>query len=281
MFKRRDNNKLSNYVIVIIIIVYSLHIFSVQRYKEPQKVIMWDVISHYAYLPAYYIDKDIKLTFWENKKPFNQRYWPSVTENGNFVIKTTMGVAILYAPFFFVAHATSELLGYDANGFTVPYAFFLQISTLFYVILGFIFLRNLLLIHFKDKIVSLVLIIIAFGTNLYWYATTRDSPMSHGYSFFLFAYFLYLNEHWQNKPKYTTSIQIGLVSGLLSLIRPTNAIIAILFIAYNIKSVSNIRDRLKLFINNYKHLLIILILGVVVWIPQFAYWKFIYIIDYI
>lgn len=273
IIKNHRKHKLSLYTIYLIIVVYSLHIFVVQRYKQPQKVIMWDVISYYAYLPACFIDNDIGLSFWKNEKPYNERYWPKDTENGKFVIKTTMGVSFFYAPFFFVAHLCADSFGFQPNGFTTPYALALQLSALFYVIWALFILRKLLLKYFDDKSISITLIIIALFTNLYWYTTSRDNPMSHSYDFFLFSAFLYLSELWHERTNFKNSILIGIVSGLIALIRPTNIIIALIFIFYNVKSIKDVSEKINMLIRNYKYLIVIVLISIAIWIPQFIYWK--------
>ncbi|MFM7289489.1 MAG: hypothetical protein ACKO18_08950, partial [Bacteroidota bacterium] len=73
--------------------------------KPNLRPIYWDVISYYAYLPALCIEGDLTLSFVEDSKrsdvqEHRHRYWPETTPNGHKVIKTTMGVALMMAPFF-------------------------------------------------------------------------------------------------------------------------------------------------------------------------------------
>ena len=242
------------------------------HYSKPYGVIRSDIISYYAYLPATFIEKDIKLQFDFRDENGKWRYYPLKAPNGGFVIKTSMGMAIMYAPFFFIAHYSAEIMGYEANGFTTPYAFALIYGCIVYLLIGFLCLRLLLLKYFKDIIVALTLLIIGLATNLHWYAYA-EGTMSHGYSFALFCIFLFLIEKWQDKQSYGTTIFMGLIIGLISLIRPTNGIIVFLFLLYKITSLKDVKTRLQLFLKNYPKIIVMVLCAFIVWIPQLLYWK--------
>ncbi len=84
--------------------------------KPNLRPIYWDVLSYYAYLPALFIEDDLKLTFVEDPNRADvhlhrHRYWPETTPKGDKVIKTTMGVALMISPFFGVAHFLAPVLG--------------------------------------------------------------------------------------------------------------------------------------------------------------------------
>ncbi|MDY0015056.1 MAG: hypothetical protein RBS13_02495 [Bacteroidales bacterium] len=265
-------NKFSILSLLIIAIFYIFYVSNTKRYKTPERIIAMDVLSYYGYLPAIFIEKDYTLKDWKNEEPWNNRYWPLQLENNNFLIKTTMGVSIMYAPFFFITHIFSTTLGYEANGFTQPYALALIISAMFYVFLGMFFLRKLLLSYYNDLITGITLLMIGLSTNLFWY-TTAEAPMSHSYSFALFCLFIYFTDKWHKNQNVKYAIFLGFSFGLLSLIRPTNAIIVFVFLLYGITNKKNIIYKAKLFLSKYKSIIIILIAKFLIWIPQFLYWK--------
>ena len=272
--RNKGKNFYSIIAIVLMLLIYSWQITNVHKYSNPKSVIVWDIKSYYAYLPATFIEKDYKLQFFPSYQQNTEEwmYWPEIAPNGGFVIKTSMGLSILYAPFFFTANHFAGKMGYETDGFSTPYAFALIYSCVFYLAMGFIFLRLLLLKYFKDKIVTITLLIIGLATNLYWYATL-EAPMSHGYSFALFCVFLYLMEKWQEKQGWITTVFMGLLTGLIALIRPTNGLILILFLFYNITCLKDIRTRFQLFIKNYWKIIVMAICAVLVWLPQLLYWK--------
>lgn len=260
--------------IILIVVVYSWQAVNTSKYLNPKSVIAWDVISYYAYLPATFIEKDLKLQFRSNPKENNEMYWAEKAPNGGLVFKTSMGMSMMYSPFFFIAHCSAEKLGYKADGFTTPYAFALIFSCIIYLFVGFFFLRAMLLRYYKDYIVTLTLLIIGLATNLLWYASV-EAPMSHGYSFSLFCVFLYLIEKWQEKQKWSVAIFLGLTAGLITLIRPTNGLVIILFLLYNITNLKDIRTRLQLFMKNYAQIIVMFFCFLLVWMPQLLYWKFV------
>jgi hypothetical protein len=271
----KKRNVYSIIAIFLITIIYVWQIVNTSKYLHPKSVIANDIVSYYAYLPIAFIEKDLKMQFLSNpNKNSNSIYWPEKAPNDALVIKTSMGMSMMYSPFFFMAHCFAEKLGYEADGFTTPYAFGIVFGCVVYLFIGFFFLRAVLLKYFNDIVVAFTFLLIGFATNLYWYATI-EAPMSHAYSFSLFCIFLYLTERWQEKQKWITSIFIGLVIGLITLIRPTNGLIIILFLLYNIINQKDIRVRIQLFLTNYAKIIVMMICALIIWTPQLMYWKFV------
>ena len=70
------------------------------RGNERNQVISWDVAGYYAYLPMVFIEGDVRL-----EKPWKYDMIQLVgvhehPESGGRHLKFTMGMAVLYAPFF-------------------------------------------------------------------------------------------------------------------------------------------------------------------------------------
>ncbi len=61
--------------------------------------------------------------------------------------------------------------------------------------------------------------------------------------------------------------------GLISLIRPSNALIILFFLLYGIQSAQNIKERFFFLLKIFIPLSAIALLSIAVWIPQFIYWK--------
>jgi hypothetical protein len=69
-------------------------------------VIKWDVISYYAYLPATFIYGDATLGFLDNPpEDFvnDNKFWYYTMDDGSRVIRTSMGLSILYSPVFVIS----------------------------------------------------------------------------------------------------------------------------------------------------------------------------------
>ena len=65
----------------------------------------------------------------------------------------------------------------------------------------------------------------------------------------------------------------GLTAGLISLIRPTNTIVLILIPLYSVYSFQSFKASLQQIMKNWPKLIIMAIFFIIVWIPQFLYWK--------
>ena len=260
--------------------------FNLKKWKHAEtkaKIITWDVTSYYGYLPAVFIHNDLSLDFIDTDEVdygAKQQFWPDRFNNnlerelkGEIkVIKTTMGMSFMYAPFFFMAHGFAYLSKYEANGFSQPYEFFLVVSCLFYLFIGLFFLRKLLLFTFSEWATSLTLTSILIGTNLFYYAT-EEPAMSHAYSFALIIGFIYHSILYLEKYQLKNVIYLGLLGGLIVLIRPVNLLIFLFPLLYGITKGRDLVSRLELFIKKRKHILLIGALGFSVVFPQLLYWK--------
>jgi len=246
-------------------------------FSKPERVIQHDIYWYYQYLPVTFIHKDITLNFMDTvmgNMEKNIIYWRYTLPNGNHVIKMSMGNAIMYSPAFFIADVLAKPLGFERTGYNKPYTVALALISILYAVLGFFILRKLLLFYFSDTITAISILIVGIATNLLFY-TTQEAAMSHSFNFFLFASFIYLTKQWFNNPKWKYSISLGIVFGLISLIRPTNALIVIVFLLYGMKEKNDIKRQFLIFIKQYKKILIIALFAFIVWMPQLIYWKYI------
>lgn len=265
--------------IIFIAIFYMVTNFSHHKWTKdevPRGVINWDKISYYSYLPATFIYGDVTLEFVHNNRPEgftnDNKFWYSKLENGNRLIITSMGLSILYSPFFFMAHTLAPVFNEAQTGYTSIYQFFLIFSAFVYVILGFIILSNFLKKYFKPQIVAFVLLALALGTNLYYYGTD-EGPMPHSYNFFLLTSFLALVPWWYRKPGVWSALAIGGLLGLISLVRPTNILVFFVLFLWDIKSVKELGQRIVYYLKKFHMVLLMLLAFILVWIPQLLYWK--------
>ena len=226
-FKFKEN--LSQITVFFIVFVAIFVVFNIKEWEKKGRVIEWDVISYYAYLPAAFIYDDVTLEFMNERTP-DQNYtiWPKYLPNNKRVIKTAMGASILYSPYFFLAHLYASNFTNDAGGYSPPYKFALIMNCITFLWLGLFFLRKLLRTKFGEITTSLSMLFVVFGTNLFEYAS-YGAPLTHTYSFALFAMFMYLSIKWHASPKIGNTILLGLLSGLIALVRPTNVIVLLFF----------------------------------------------------
>lgn len=260
--------------ILIGLTVTEVHL-NLAKYKR-NDVLKWDAICYYSYLPAVFIEKDITLSFINNENDANYnwiKYGYIKTKNGERVIKTSMGVAILVAPFFLIAHSLA-LLGMDtADGFSSIYQFFLEFSGLFYLIVGFVFLRKLLLNFYNEKIVAIAFVLLYFGTNLLYHSAI-DGVNSHVFTFGIFSLLLYYTYSFYQHETLTKSLVIGLLLGMTFIVRPINFLFVVPVFFFDVSSIKDLKERLEfIVIKQYKYLFIVMIGFAIVLAPQVAYYK--------
>lgn len=263
----------SLYIVALMCFIYSIVVFNQQKWKN-NNIIVSDVLNYYAYLPAFFIDQDLSFSYREQIEVRSEKdhILGKEQEAGSFIPKMSMGAAVLYTPFFLLAHFFSTLLGYTTDGFSLLYSVFMVIGHLFYVFCGFFYLRKVLKLYFNERIVIYTLIIIAFCTNLYHYSTGAIG-MPHTDSFLLFILFFWLTHRWHQNPSYRLSIFIGVITGLIVLIRPTNGIVAFVFIFYNVFNKETLILKKQLFLIHWKMILTICVFSLLLFSPQLIFWK--------
>lgn len=262
--------KLSKYSIYFCVLLAVIFIITAKNWKHKDRIIGADVISYYAYLPATFIFNDIKLEKQETLK--NGVFWPEILPDGTKIIKTTMGLSVLYSPFFFGAHAISKIIGLKSYGYAPIYKIGLLLSAVFYLFLGLFFLRKTLRLYFSEKITALTIIAVTVGTNLMYYATS-EAAMSHVYSFALFNIFVWATINWHKNQKLGQLVVIGLLAGLITLVRPSNITVLSFFFLYEIYSKKTFVKKLEMIFSRFYWFILMGIAFLIVWIPQMLYWK--------
>ncbi len=234
--------------------------------------IYWDAISYYAYLPATFIYHDLSLDFTRRPgKDMNRQFWPETAPNGGLVIKTTMGIAWLYAPFFFAAHVYSLFSGDALSGFSQPYQFAIGISGLFYGLWGLWLMGGVLRRYFPDAAVAATLVCFAVGTNLFNYIT-YEAAMSHAFNFFLIAWLLKINQRWHDEPTAARSFWLGFLVGWITLVRPTNILIILVPVLFGMGS-PVFREKYRILAKNPRWVLYAIMGAFLIGFPQLIYWK--------
>ena len=268
-------NWLSLLTVILLIAFMTGVMLKEKHWNDERRVIEWDAISYYAYLPAAFIYNDLSLSYADNYKgPHKFTVWPDKGPEGKYVIKTSMGLSVLWSPFFLAGHAVALLTGADTGGYSPPYKFFLLVSALFFLAVGLVYLRRILLLHSSDAVTAIVLAAFVTGTNLYWY-TLYQGTMSHVYSFALINIFIWYSIKWHCTENRDTwpAVRLGLLVGLITLIRPTNIVIILIFLLYGVNSAESLSRRFKQTVGDYRFLVLTAIAAIAVWVPQMIYWK--------
>ncbi|MBN3035343.1 MAG: hypothetical protein JW861_07130 [Bacteroidales bacterium] len=262
------------FLLGVVLVVMVIEIIQAD-WKKPNAVLGGDGLSYYGYITAFFIHHDLTLSNYDPESPESRIHYgsfPKKSPSGQWVLPTTMGLALLIIPFFLIAHLIAQVTPFPLDGYSEPYQFMLLMTPLIYLTIGLIWFRKLLLRHFRDVPVALGIAGMILGTNVLYYLTTQP-VMSHTYNVALSMIFIYLTDRWHDQPTFRYSALLGLVSGLLSLIRPTYAIIGLCFVFWNISSAKGIPDKIKWLARQWHYLSVMVITAIIVWIPQMIYWK--------
>jgi hypothetical protein len=269
----------SKYWIALIMAIVIITNFKYHRWNVPgAKVIWWDITNYYGYLPAVFVHNDIKLSFINdsNKDYYagNMMFWPDIAPNGGKSIRTTMGLAFCYLPFFLIAHAYSKLfLNFEVSGFEDHYEMAIVFSSAFYLLISLIYIRKILRKYgFSETIIILCMLAIAMGSNVLNYVTL-EAPMTHNYLLTMGLALIYHTINWHENFKIKYIWYIGLLLGWMTLIRPTCILFSLYFIFYNVHSIEAAKEKFMLFKTHFFQLLLIPVLGFLCFLPQLIYWK--------
>ncbi len=224
----------------------------------------WDVELYYSYLPATFIHHDLSFSY--------PNHFPMAVENGHKIPKYTCGMAIMYMPFFFLGHKVAINQHSPTDGFSEPYATCIHAGSIFYVLLGLFFLRKVLLKYFSENITAVLLAVGFFGTNLFFY-TLDEGEYSHGYLFCLVSIYTYLVIRWHEKSSWGRSVGLGLILGLITLIRPTDIVYGLIFMLYGVTSMPSFGQKMRLLLEHKWKIMAIGLCVFLVFLPQLIYWK--------
>mgnify|MGYP000950547345 CR=1 FL=1 len=233
----------------IIFTIYLALFFVVKNPNSPNdRVIMSDGKGYYGYITAIFIYHDLDYRFIED---YESKYYPNdptifkdfrYNFNGQTVNQYFPGMAFLMLPFFLIAHLLSWISGLPTDGYSIIYQYSIGFSALFYLWLGLHFLRKLLGEYsFAETTASIILFLIAFGTNINYY-TLKEGTMTHVYNFALIGAFLFFIKKAADCFHKKWIIAASVLFGLIISVRPTNGMIllAVPFVAGSWRNFSNL-----------------------------------------
>jgi hypothetical protein len=236
-----------------------------------------DGIGYYAYLPTFFVHKDVTM-----KDVVDERYpegnmpegWGGINQwnEDTYLDKYPMGVAIMLLPFFIIGHFLTIICSFPTNGWSHIYQILAGIGGITYMVLGVYFLRRFFLQYYSKRIVYLILLSLIFGTHVFHYGT-YDNTFSHIFSFFLFSALLYYIPRFYNNFNLKYSLIIAALSGLIVLVRPTNAVFLVFIPLFDVLSFVQLITRVKLYLQNYKKVLLMAFIVILILFPQLLYWK--------
>ena len=186
-----------------------------------------DGISYYVYLPSLWLDGDVDFTdeyaYFFPDRQFHSANPPSLPPN-----KFAIGPALLWSPFFLLAHGLVLCLNLFGAGLPADgYGYLYQAMTLSGSIVyggAAVWLTYRLVEKMTAPDAALLATVwVVFSGNLVYYMTAEPS-MSHALSAFASSLFFYT---WWQRRQHTnvsTAWLYGLLGGLMALIRPQDGL---------------------------------------------------------
>lgn len=263
-------------VLAIILIIVGFLVYTKRKPREffhYKGEIFADQAGYYMYLPAAFIyDFDGTNISAELISKTGAGFSVDSVSH-KMITKYSIGVALLQSPFFLAVHSYNILTGKPTDGFSGNYHNVPNWAAWVYSSFALWMLFLFLVKRVKRSIALLMLMVVYFGTSVYYYGAD-NTGMSHIYSFFLFSAFIYFfDKVCRHGFKYSDSIILGLIGGLIVVVRPINLIFVGLAVPYFLMLNGNTKGWVKSQLGIGK-VLLVLISGILMILPQLMYWKF-------
>lgn len=234
--------------------------------------------GYYVYLPALFIHHDLTMR-WTEPLQKQDPWYPGTGEwygllkvsDHTYLDKYPIGLAVLWTPFFLLAHIFSIVTGKSTTGYSGWYQGVISLAGVVYTALGCLILFKVLRRYFSTRISYFVVLTLLLGTNLLSYAT-YDNDFTHVYSFCLVAAALYLLPLWYHSMTYRISLLMAVLLALIVLIRQTDALFLVVVALWGVTSRVSLRQRVELWRREWQKLVAMTGAGLLVVFPQLLYW---------
>jgi hypothetical protein len=247
----------------------------------PGNILSWDVFGYYLYLPLTFIYHDLGLSDESLIPTILNQYNNTATfyqamqmPDGVHVMKYTMGLSILDAPFFFIGHIAAKVFGFPQDGFSIPYQYSILLGGLIYSWLGLWVLSKVLKEFFRPSIAALTLVILVLSTNyLLHISMYGQNAMSHNHLFLAYSLILWLTIQWHKTRRLRTLIALAIVCGLAILSRPSEIVCLIIPLAWGVTDKNSFREKKQLLLAHKNQLIVFILILFLIGLPQLLYWK--------
>ncbi len=268
---------------LIIILTLSITISFNINFGKQHSHYFGDALGYYMYLPSTLIYHNLKSP--EKLPEDDPSIAPSalhyadqlndskkLSPKGIAFMQYTYGVALLELPFFTAAHIYELTIGGHSNGFTHSYSTAIWIGNFIYAILALLVVYNILRRYFTSTISLLTVCCLLLGTNLFWFSVYQYG-MSHVPIMLLYSLLMLLTIKVYENPKNHWFILLGLIIGLIVIIRPTDIVCIFIPLLYNVYNKETFINKIKFIALNKLKVLALIAAAALPVIPQLLYWK--------
>ena len=279
MIKTTSKSLLAAWIIVFAILF--AHMFNPRttdgHYKRE---LTFDTFSYYLYLPSTFIYDDIGMVKQDTLRALFKKYEPSPTfyqiyqiENGNWVPNYTCGLAIVWSPFFAIAHTWATCSdSYPEDGLSFPYQFCIAMGTILLILPGIFFTRRVLLKYFNENTTSITMFLLVFGTN-YFHEAFDDYLQPHALLFTGYAILLWLTIRWHESLERKYAVYAGFLMGIMILMRPSEILCVFIPLLWNIYDKASFQAKVEVVRKYFSHIIFAAVAAFIVVIPQLLYYK--------
>lgn len=184
-----------------------------------------DAYYYYSYLPSWWIDGDLDLTNQFLHRPEEAALYGRLpTLTGRPSNPFSIGMAVMLSPAFLLVRAAH---GFAGNGWSLSYQLPLYAVAFGYAVAGIVLTACLVRRFYSALNARVTAVTLAAGTTWAGYIWFEPS-LSHGVSAFCVALYLLALCRAQEDPRLARMALAGAALGLAALIRPQNALLAIL-----------------------------------------------------
>lgn len=259
MLKNLLNNQKYHRRIFLIILLGCLFLLLGRVYKTDSAV-GGDAVYYYSSLRSVVLDKDLDL---KNEYEYFHNQISEFTGNRKIPVippinettqklpaKYPIGTAVFLIPPYILIHSVLLMLqqmgvGIVADGYSLIYQAFAAVGSLLYAFLGILLIYELGKKIFEPKIAFLGTIFIWLATPLVYYMT-MEPLNSQPLSFFCVSAFIYLWFKTREKRKIYHWILMGIIGGLMTLVRYQDSLFILIPLIDNLKKVQTILPKLLL-----------------------------------
>jgi hypothetical protein len=268
--------KINNYAIFFCVTILFLGIYI----YFPNNVLSWDTFGAYLYLPANFIYEDTYIQNMDWINQINSIYNNTPTfyqfaphSSGNNIIQYPSGFALIYLPFFLIAHIFASLSStFPADGFSFPYQMGVITGHIFYIISGLVLANKVLLHFFSEKLTAILLVILFFSTN-FLVISIFMIGMPHGHLFAFYALIILYTIKWHENPSQKNSIILGATIGIACLIRVSEILSIFIPILWNITNKDSVLQKIEFLKANGKNVGIMILSFILPAFIQLSYYK--------
>lgn len=193
----------------------------------------FDTVAYYSWLRTTVMDGNLDVG--DEFTHYGYGAERGMTITGYTYNEWAVGSAVLWSPFFLIAHGFSLLapalgLPVVADGYGAQYIWAVSISSAVYAFIGILLTYHLGRALFSPNICTLATLAIWLASPLVFYMYSHPL-MSHANDAFAYALYLYTWHRTRQFPEWRKAVLRGATAGLCALVRQINAVLVFFALA--------------------------------------------------